>query len=139
MRIGFQLVLYILILNLISGMMYALNVPGTERSNILTGTGNVTEYQERFNPGEFLNATEPEASTTFTFIGHIWNGLNVIWSAIRFTVFGFPTMLQGIGSQIQDPAAAAAFTNIANVLYAIFSFIIMMWLYQLLTGRNVET
>jgi hypothetical protein len=119
--------------------MYALKVPWTQRSTFLTGTGNVSEYQERFNPGGFLNATEPKASTAFTFIGHIWNGLNVIWNAIRFTIFGFPTMLQAIGSQIQDPSAASAFTNIANVLYAIFSFIIMMWFYQLLTGRNVET
>lgn len=138
MRIGFNIVMYIMLLNLVCGLMYVLAVPGTEFSNVLYGTGDTEEYEERFNATEFMDKTEPEASDAFTFVGHIWGGLQLIWNGIRFTVFGFPTMLQGIGGQIGDPTAKAAFGNISNILIVATSFIIFMWLYQLLTGRRVE-
>ena len=138
MKIGFQIILYLLILNLVCGLMYVSSVPGTEFSNLLYGTGDVEDYEERVNPEEFMNQTEPKVSTIFTFVGHIWSSLQLIWNVVRFTVFGFPTMMQGISGQIGDPVAKATFTNIANVLYVVFSFIILLWLYQLLTGRQVE-
>lgn len=138
MRIGFQIVLYILLFNLVCGMLYAISFPGTEFSNVLYGTGDIEDYEERFNATEFMDKTEPEASDAFTFVGHIWGGLQLIWNAIRFTVFGFPTMLQGIGYQIGNPEAKGVFDNISNILIVATSFIIFMWLYQLLTGRRVE-
>lgn len=138
MRSGYQITLYLLIFNLICGFMYAASVPATSRSNILTGTGSSSDYQERFNATEFMERTEPEASTAFTFVGHIWGGLQLVWNAIRFTLFGFPTMLSQIGGQIQDPTAASTFSDMANILYAVIGFIYFLWLYQLLTGRRVE-
>lgn len=138
MRIGFQLVMFVLILNLTCDLMYIVSVPGTAYSDVLTGTGTPAEYQERFNASTFMNRTQPQASITFVYLGHIWSGLQLVWNAIRFTVFGFPTMLQQIGSQVSDPSAKVAYTAISGVLYAVFSVIIFMWLYQLFTGREVE-
>jgi len=138
MRIGTQLVMFLVILNLVSGLMYTLNVPGTAYSNILPGVGNATDYSTRFNASEFMESTQPEVSSVLTYVGHIWSGLQLVWNAIRFVVMGFPTMLEQIGGQIQDPAASVAFTKISHVLYAIFSFVFFFWLFQLLTGREVE-
>jgi len=138
MRIGFQLVIFLIILNLVSGLMYTLGVPGTAYSNILPGTGSVEEYAERFNATEFMEGTQPEVSSLLTYTGHIWSGLQLLWNGIRFVLLGFPTMLQQIGAQIPDPTASAAFTNISYVLYAVFSLVIFFWLFQLLTGREVE-
>lgn len=138
MKIGFQITFFVLLLNLIAGLMYASSVPGTDFSNILTGTGNTTQYEERYNASEFMERTEPEASTAFTFVGHIWGGLQLVWNAIRFTLLGFPTMLQMIGDQIQDATAKRTYGYITDVIYVAVGFIYFMWLYQLLTGRRVE-
>lgn len=138
MRIGWHIILYLFLFNMICGLLYAISVPGTSFSNILYGTGDTEDYQERVDPGALMNKTDPEASETFTFVGQIWNGLSLIWDSIRFTVFGFPTMMQGIGDQIQDPTAKTAFTNISTILYAAIGLIISFWIYELLTGRKVE-
>jgi len=138
MKIGFKLILYLMILNMVSGLMYITSVPGTGYSQILSGTGSPEEYAERFSPSGFMNATNPGISAIISFVGHLLSAIDVMWTGIRFTVLGFPTMLQQIGLQIGDPDAKAAFTNVSNVLYAVFSAIIFIWLFQLVTGREVE-
>lgn len=138
MQIGFHVVLYLFIFNLVCGLMYAVAVPGTEFSNVLAGTGNVTETQERVDPSKMLNETKPTSTGFFSWIEPIWRGLSLIWNAVRYTIFGFPTMLQGIGYQIQDPTAKAALVNIGNVMFAVLSLIGILWLFELFTGRKVE-
>lgn len=138
MRIGFRVVLYILLLNLTCGLLYVAAVPGTLQSQILVGTGDPQEYSERFNASEFMNQTSPGLSSILTYAGHIWSALTVAWNAMRFTVLGFPTMLQQIAGNIADASARATFLNISYVLEAVFGFVIFMWLFELVTGRSVE-
>lgn len=135
MRIGFQAVMFIIILNLVTGLMYTLSVPGTGQSNILAGGPTAENITERFNASAFH---EPETSTLITFVGHIWSALTTMWVAIRFVIAGFPAMLWQIGTQIEDPVTKVAFTSIAGVLFAVFSVVIFVWVFQLLTGRDVE-
>ena len=135
MRIGFQVVLFILILNLTTGLMYQTSVPGTAYSNVLTGTPSSENITERFNASSLIN---PEPSMTITFVGHLLAALNAMWMAIRMVVVGFPDMLAQIAGSIPDPSARATFTSISYVLYGVFSIIIFMWVFQLVTGRQVE-
>lgn len=137
MKVGFQVVLYILIFNLTCGLVYAISVPGTQFSNILTGTGDVEDYQERVNPEEFMNKTSEEASNIFTFAGQILTGLSLVWDIIRFTIGGLPTMLIGIGGQL-TPEAKPAYNAITAVLIAVEGFIVFLWLFQVFSGRQVE-
>lgn len=138
MKIGFQLVLYIIILNMTCGLLYNISAPATGETNILAGQGDPQDYADRFNTTRFLNETTPSASAIYTYTGHIWSALLVVWSAIRFVVAGFPYMLIQIGGEISDPTAKLAFTSFSYVLGATFSLIILMWLFQVLTGREVE-
>jgi len=138
MKIGFQVVLFILLFNMVCGFIYTIGVPGTEYSNILGGAGNSTDYEERFNATEFMKKVEPEASETFTFVGQVWSGLQLLFNAITFVIAGFPLMLIGISGQIGDPAAKLAFDSFAAIITATTYFIVFLWLYQLLTGRSVD-
>lgn len=125
-------------LNLVSGLMYVTSVPGVGFSQILSGAGSPEDYAERFSPEGFMNATNPGISAIISFVGHLLSAIDIMWTAIRFTVLGFPTMLQQIGLQIGDPTAKETFTNFSYVLYAVFSSVIFVWLFQLVTGREVE-
>jgi len=138
MRIGFQFVLYIIILNLVSGLVYSLNVPGVEYTTPPIGTGNATDYEEKFNPEFLILGISMAPLLAIPFVGHFLAFALIVWSAVSFIVMGFPQMLEGYASFIGDPVAQTALTGVCWVLRGVFSFIIFMWLYQLITGRTVE-
>jgi len=138
MRIGFHVILFVLLFNLVCGLAYSLSFPGTEYSNVLGGTGDTEDYDERFNATDFMEKVEPEASETYTFVGNIWSGLQLIWNAISFVVAGLPILFIGISNQIADPAAKSAVQLFGAVICTGAYFIIVLWLYQLFTGRSVD-
>lgn len=138
MRVGFHVIFFVLLFNLVCGAVYSLSVPGTEYSNVLGGTGNTTDYDERFNATDFMEKVEPEASETYTFVGNIWSGLQLVWNAITWIVAGLPIMFVGISYQIGDPAAKTAVTTLGAIVCSAAYFIIVLWLYQLFTGRTVD-
>lgn len=127
-------------LNLVSGLMYATAAPGTEFSTLLLGPDveNIDAYKQRFNATAFLNSTSPSIAIFFPYVGPLLGAIDSAWTAVKFTVLGFPTMLAGVGNQITDPEAKAAFTTVSNVLYVIFSAIMVFWLFQVVTGRETE-
>jgi hypothetical protein len=138
MKIGFHVVFFVLLFNLVCGLMYSISVPGTEYSNILGGTGDTSDYDERFNATEFMEKVEPEASETYTFVGNIWSGLQLIFNAISFVVAGLPILFIGISNQVGDPTAKAAVQTFGAIICSAAYFIIVLWLYQLFTGRSVD-
>lgn len=135
---GYYIILYILMLNLGCGFFLTINWPGTAYSSYLTGTGNSTQYLERFNSTEFMERTEPEASTIFTYVGHIWSGLSLVFDAVSFVFTGFARLLIGVGDQIGDATARTGLTSFGVIVQVVLDFIVFLWIYQLLTGRTVE-
>lgn len=139
MKIGFQMVLYILILNMISALMYQTSLPGTSQSDILAGTANASVLAEEFNTTEFMTESRSFISEFLTFTGHIWGALNTVYLAIRLVLFGFPDMLMQMGYQIDNPVARYNYiTYIVPFVYAVFSIVMFLWLFELLTGREVQ-
>ena len=135
---AFNIVLFIFILNLVCGLMYAISFPGTQYSNILGGTGNPEDVQERVDPGKFMNKTDPKATEALTFLGAVVNSVLAFWDVVRFTIFGFPTMMIGISGQINDAEAKLVFDAFAGVLVTVMYLIVTVWLFQLWSGRSVE-
>lgn len=138
MKIGFQLVLYLLCLNLACGLCYTLGIAGTSYSNPVIGSGNATDYQNRFDPDRIMNQTQPNIISEFPFLGGVYGGLMMFWNAISFIILGFPRLLYSFSGAIQDPIAKAAYNIICDVLVAVCMFIWVGFLFQIITGRQVQ-
>lgn len=138
MKIGFQIVLFLLALNIVSGLIFTLNVPGTEYSHAVTGTGDAEDYEDRFDAGEMLNETQPGVWANIPFLGNIYGTIMMLWNGLNFVIMGFPALLQQYAGFIPDVAGRNAFTAITLVLRAIFSFVIFGWIFQIITGRQTE-
>lgn len=138
MKLGFKLVLYVLILNLVSGLIYTLGVPGTEYSYSATGSGSAEDYVERFNSTEMMENQQPGIIATFPYLGNIYGTIMYLWNAVKFIVAGFPTLLSQLAGFIPDGEGRVAFQAISVILGALFSFIIFGWLFQVITGRQTE-
>lgn len=139
MRIGYQIILYMLILNLVSGLVYQLGIPGTNYANVLnTGTeANSTNYAEEFNSTELLERTDPQFSIT-NVADYVFSGLFLLYSAIRSITIGFPDLVNTVAYSIPDADGRNAVLAISSVLYAAFAFLIFLWLFQLITNRRVS-
>ena len=138
MKVGFHVILFVLFLNLVLGAVSSIGVPGTEYSNVLGGTGDIDDYDERFNATKFMEKVEPEASETYTFVGQVWSALQLAWNAISWVIAGLPILFIGISNQIGDPTAKLAVQTFGAIICSGAYFIIILWLYQALSGRNVD-
>ena len=138
MKLGFKLIIYILILNLVSGLMYTLAVPGTEYSYSTPGTGTPDDYAQRFNATDMMETQQPGIIAELPFLGNIYGTIMFLWNAVKFIVVGFPNLLWQLGGFISDEAGRNAYQAICLVLGVVFSFIIFGWLFQVITGRQTE-
>lgn len=130
--------MFILILNLVSGLVYALSLPGTQYTNVAYQSSNVTDYEARFNTTSLIDRWTATPFSGIPVIGDIFSGLSLVWNGIRFLVMGFPDTVQRMAGYIADPAGRTAFLLIMNVIRALFSFIMFFWVAQFITGRSVE-
>jgi len=118
-------------------LLYAIGVAGTQYSNILYETTTSEEYQAELNATRYLNETSPEALAAYTFAGHIYNGLIAVWNKIGWIIAGFPYLLYQIRFTLPQDGRAA-YDAVTGVILTAQSLIVILWTYELLTGRRVE-
>jgi hypothetical protein len=139
LKLGFKIVIYLLILNCVSGLIYTVSVPGTAYSYAMHTTPSGEDFEENFNSTEFMQNQQPGIISDFPFLGNIYGTIMMLWNAVNFVIMGFPTLLEQLGGFIPEAGSGkAAYTAICWVLRALFSLIIFGWLFQLITGRQVE-
>ena len=138
MRIGFQVILYILILNLVSTLIYALQIPGTAYSQVIQ-TGSEAEALDlaaKFNSTSLLDQWM-YTPLTVDWLG-IFTFVNLLYNTIRCVLVGFPDLINSYAYAIPDATARGSVLLINYVIYAVESFIIFLWIFQIVTGRRVS-
>ena len=137
MKIGFRLILFIICLNVVTGLVVGLNAPGTGLA-FVPGHANATDMSEKFNSTEMIESASPEILSAIPFLGQIYTAFSVFLNAVNFVIAGFPTMLLAYANYIPDEGGRNAFETIAKGLIALFYFVIFAWVFQVLTGRDTE-
>lgn len=139
MRIGFQVILFALILNLVSTLVYALDIPGTRYTVPLYGgtAANATAYAEEFNTTSLLDSWTATPFSGVPIFGDIYSGI-YLYNAIRSVIVGFPDMINAYAYAIGDSTARSAILTANYVVYAVFMFIMFVFLFQLISGRRIS-
>jgi hypothetical protein len=122
----------------IFGLWFKLQIAGYSYSNPVTGTGTDSDYADRFDPDKMMNKTNPNIADEFFFLGTIYSGLMTLWNVVGWIFAGFPAFLFGLGGAIADPTTRTAYQYICGALGVVTSFIITIWIIQLVTGRQVQ-
>ncbi len=143
MKVGFQIVLFIIILNLISGLLYQEQVAGTPNANILQSNDTGTSYADQFNPGTMVNATTSSSSWIqipfASWVMQIAQAVTTLWNGIQVVILGFPHMLYNIAAMIPDASGRDTFNAIALVIIGIETFCVFIWIFEVVTGRDTES
>jgi hypothetical protein len=139
-KLQFQILLYIMCLNLAVGLIFALanaGVPiaGTEYVQP-TNPGNATDYESTFNATEIGKGWGSTPFMGIPVIGDIFGGFQFLLTHIQFLIDGFPTFLMWIGdSYITDAQGRMAFTIIADALRAVYAVLMAFWFIEYIGGR----
>lgn len=144
MRVQFQLLIFIICLNLATGMVMALTLPGTAYTTAIEGTpgGNITDYEERFNATEISTEWKPGGVLDYIpLIGDLLSGFYFfVTDILPFMLDGFPMLLTWIANTYiaeRDVASYSAFTVIANVLRAVYAVMLAIFVIEFISGRRL--
>lgn len=106
--------------------------PGVKYTQTLNGTGNITDYENKFNATGMVE--DWQAVGSYGFAGDIFSGLNLFWNVFRFLVDGLGMTLEWIGSVI--PVAETGFTWIAYIIRIACAVMFVTLVIELITGRQ---
>lgn len=135
MRIQFQILLFILCLNLATGLVISLSLPGTEYVQSQS-PGEPTDYESHFNATDIGEKWQYPSNFGLPFFGDIIGGFTFLFQNVHFLIDGFPILLTWVSdSYITDASGRNAFSIIANVLRAIYAVLMSMWFIEYIGGR----
>lgn len=138
MKTQFKILLFILCLNLATGLAIALQVPGTEYVQA-TNPSNTSDYESHFNATEIAEGWGATPYSGIPIIGDIFSGFQFLWRNIQFLLDGFPLFLTWISdSYIIDAGAKTAFAVISNALRAIYAILMSFFAIEFISGRYMS-
>jgi hypothetical protein len=138
MKIQYELLLGIFIINLGVGVVMGLALPGTAYVAAGPAGVNATQYEQQFNSSDIAR-WKGSPFSGIPVIGDIFAGFNYLWQNIQYLVDGLPKFLDFIKtSYIVDPTAQLAFDIIENAIRAIYALLIVIFLIEFISGRYIS-
>jgi hypothetical protein len=136
LKVQWEILLFVLCLNLAIGVAITLNLPGTNYVRAAYDGVNATEYEEHFNSTEIATGWQGSPFSGIPMIGDIFAGFNFLWQNIVYLVDGFPALLTYIdNSFVTTVEGHVAFLVVINALRAVYAALIALFLIEFISGR----
>ena len=135
MKVQMQILLFIVCLNISSGLVVALAVPGVDDAQI-SPPSTTDEYASHFNSSEIAEGWGATLIQGIPIIGDIFSMFQTMFITFQYLIVGFPMFLNWLGDNfIIDAAARAAYDSIVLALYGIFSVSMTILFIEFISGR----
>lgn len=132
-----EIMFFVICLNLATGLVVELGLPGTDYVNPSNPT-NASEYESHFNASEIAEGWTFPPTVSIPIIGDIWSGFSFLVRLVTYVIVGFPLFLGWIGDSFLIGAEAVTAWNILKTtLIAIFSVVMAMYFVWFISGRDV--
>ena len=135
-----EFILFIICLNLATGLTMELALPGTSQvSTIGSPLGsNATDYPEQFNATEVAEGWDFPPTIGLPVVGDIWSGFGFLTRMISYVLVGFPLFLTWLGDSFLVGAETVAAWNILKtVILALFSVVMVTFFIWFISGRDI--
>ena len=132
-----EIIIFIICLNLATGMVIELALPGTAYVMPSNPT-NASEYEAHYNATQIAEGWSFPPSLGVPMFGDIWSGFSFLVRMITYTLVGFPLFLGWLGdSFITDASALTAWNIIKTAILAMFSVFMALFFVWFISGRDV--
>lgn len=137
MKIQWEILLFIFVLNLSIGLVIQLGFGGVGVVTPLDPSVNASEYEQQFNASEIEAGWSSTPFSGIPLIGDIFAAFNFMWQNMKYLIDGFPILLEWIrDSFITDPMGRTTFDVIAGVLRAIYGLLMIWFVIEFIGGRT---
>lgn len=140
MKTQFKILMFIVCLNLATGMALALAVPGTSKVPPRDPAGtqsNATEYEEHFNSTKIAKDWRSKG-VDIPIIGDLFAGFQFLALHWDYLLDGFPMFIELIGNSfLIDESGRIAFFIITNAIRALYAILMAMFFIEFISGRHV--
>lgn len=138
MRIQFQIILFIICLNVATGLVMNLALPGSAYSYAPGSGSNGSELEDRWNSTALADEWQANPFEGIPVVGDIFRAFYLFFNMIRYVIDGFPMLLQWISdAYITDAAARTAFVTISYALRGIFAVMMSIMVIEFISGRRM--
>jgi hypothetical protein len=129
--------MFIVCLNLATGLIIALQLPAVGWVNPTVPTVNTTDYESQFNATEIAKGWQ--ANPLQDFLGDVFSMFNFLWVTISYMLDGFPQMLFWMrDSYLTDISGITAFDILANALRALYAIMFAWFVIDFISGRETS-
>ena len=137
MKLQFQVLLFVVCLNLATGLVIGLGLPGTEYVSPARPGVTAEEYEAHFNGTETVEGWQAVVYD-IPIIGDIFAGLSFLWNNFRYLIDGFPMLLTWMSdTYIVDVGTQTAFTYVSGALRALYAIMVTVLAIEFISGREV--
>jgi len=137
MRIFTRILIFMVCLNLATGLVIELSLAGTEYVSPTMPT-NSSEYQSHFNATETAEGWQATPYSGIPVIGDIFSAFQLMWRGIQYLIAGFPLFLNWLGDCfIIDASARVAYNVVVATLVAIQAILATLFVIEFISGRTL--
>ena len=105
MKVQWQILLGIFVINLAFGLVMAIGVAGTENVGPVDPSIDPEEYEEHFNATQTAESWSQNPFSGIPVVGDIFAGFNLMYQNIGYLIDGFPILLSYVkDAYIVEPA-----------------------------------
>jgi len=134
MKVQFQIIFFILCLNLSMYLVHQLGIAGTQNMPA-TETISPEQIKSKYDMKNMTENWQPSINIV-PIIGDIFSAAQTLFTHIYWIVAGFPLFLRSLGDMfITDPAAHTAYNYITGAIEALFIFLMSFWIIEFIGGR----
>jgi len=138
LKVQWSILLFIICLNLATGLCISLSVPGSEYVQASLPGGNASDYESHFNSTDIVDSWQDNIIRSIPILGDIFSGVAFLFRNIQYLIDGFPTFLNWISdTYLVDAGSKTAFAVISNALRAMYVILMAVFAIEFLSGRNI--
>ena len=132
-----EIIIFIICLNLSTGLVVELGAPGTDYASPVIPE-NATDYEGHYNATEIAQDWSSRPLANVPILGDIYYGFQTFFRLISYVFVGFPTFLYSLGDNfITDEAGLNAYHAIAGVIGALFFVVMSFYIVWYISGREL--
>lgn len=130
-----EIILFIICLNLATGVVTELGIPGTSAVSP-SPQADASDYESHFDVEEVAE-WKSQPFSGIPILGDVYFAFSTFSRMVSYIFVGFPVFLYSLGDNfITDPEGLVAFQIIAGAIGALFAVVMCLFLLWFISGRE---
>lgn len=131
------IILFVICLNLATGLVIELGMPGTAYISP-SNPSSASEYESQWNATEIAEDWTLPPTLGIPIVGDIWSGFSFLTRLITYVIVGFPLFLGWVGDWfVTGSEAMVAWNVLKATIVALFSVVMATYFIWFISGRDV--